>query len=343
LGKPDGPSVTVFRPIVHGLTALGLDWRSLLESCGIEPDLLGDPEARIPAEVFEHFWRRSAEITGDPCFGLHVGERVRPLAVNIIGYLLMSSDSVRHGLERVARFQRLVFNAEWIALVDQGSSTLIRFRFQETDAFGIAVRTEYMAALVLKFLDWITAAHIRPGEVRFRHPPAGERSEYERILGCPVKFQHTDSELVMPQVSLDEPSVYGNPEIARLHEEHAERHLAALEDQSITRKVKTILLSHLDRGPCELRDAARSLHMSPRTLQRRLADEGATYNDTLDAVRRELCLHHLESTHAALAEIAYIAGFSGESAFSRAVRRWTGQTPREYRQAHGAKEPIWPR
>jgi AraC-like DNA-binding protein len=222
--------------------------------------------------------------------------------------------------------------------VDQGSSTLIRFQFQEADAQDVAVRTEYMAAIVLKFVDWITAAHLRPGEVRFRHPPAGERSEYERILGCPVKFQHADSELVMPQVSLDEPSVYGNPEIAQLHEEHAERHLAALEDQSTARRVKTILLSHLDRGPCELRDAARSLHMSPRTLQRRLAAEGATYNATLDAVRRELCLHHLASTHASLAEIAYIAGFSGESAFSRAVRRWTGQTPREYRQARAEKE-----
>jgi AraC-like DNA-binding protein len=158
------------------------------------------------------------------------------------------------------------------------------------------------------------------------------RTEY--IAVAVIKFQDRESELVVSRVSLDEPSVYSNPEIAGLHQEYAERHLAELEDRSVIRRVKTLLLSHLDRGPCELRDAARSLHMSPRTLQRRLADEGASYSETLDSVRRELCLHHLSRAHTSLAEIAYVAGFSGESAFSRAVRRWTGQTPREYRRSH---------
>lgn len=333
-----GPCVSVFRPIIFGITGRGLEWRPLLESCGIEPELLAEPEARIPAEVFDRFWLKAAELTGDPCFGLHVGEHLRPLAANILGYLMLSSPTVRDGIERVMRYQRVVFDAEWLSLMEQGSSLLIRFEAAGAEPLQIAAQTEYRAMIMLKILDWVTALDFRAGEARFRHPALGEHSEYERILRCPVKFECKESELVVSKASLDQPSLHANPEIARFHEEHAARHLADLEDQSTSRKVKTHLMSLLDRGPCELPGVARSLYMSARTLQRRLAHEGTSFNAMLDSLRRDLSLHHLEQVDTALAEIAYVAGFSDSSAFSRAVRRWTGKTPLEYRRLHASKK-----
>jgi len=184
----------------------------------------------------------------------------------------------------------------------------------------------------------VTALDFRAGEARFRHPALGQRSEYERILRCPVKFECKESELVVSKASLDQPSLHANPEIARFHEEHAARHLADMEDQSTSCKVKTCLMSLLDCGPLELPAVARSLYMSARTLQRRLAHEGTSFNAMLDSLRRELSLHHLEKVDTALAEIAYVAGFSDSSAFSRAVRRWTGKTPLEYRRLHASKK-----
>jgi AraC-like DNA-binding protein len=306
----------------------------LLESCGIDPDLVADPEARVPADVFDRFWPRAAEVTGDPCFGLHVGEQLRPGAVNINGYLLMSSPTVREGLERVVAYQRVVFDADWITLVDRGGYALIRFEPSNVDPTEVAVQIEYKAMIVLKLLDWVTAADFKASEVRFRHRPAGPTSEYERILHCPVKFQQKESALVVSSARLDQPSIHANPEIARLHEEHAKRHLADLEDHSVTRRAKQILMGHLDRGPCELPELARSLHMSSRTLQRRLDEEKTSYKEVLDSLRREICLHHLQRPHTALAEVAHLVGFSDTSALSRAVRRWTGRTPIEYRRSH---------
>ena len=98
MAKLEGTCVTVFRPIVLGLTAMGLDSESFLESCGVDPELVSDSEARVPLEVFDRFWLLAAEQTKDPCFGLHLGDHLRPLAVNILGYLLMSSATVREGL-----------------------------------------------------------------------------------------------------------------------------------------------------------------------------------------------------------------------------------------------------
>jgi AraC-like DNA-binding protein len=259
---------------------------------------------------------------------------LRPLAVNILGYLLMSSPMVREGLERALSYQRVVFGGQWIALIDRGASTLIRLDLTDIDPSHTAVETEYRAVIILKLLDWVTAIDFRVSEARFRHRPAGDRSEYERILNCPVKFQSTESELVVSRASLDQPSIHANPEIAVVHQQHAERHPADLEDQSVTRKVKTILMAQLDRGPSVLSEVACSLYMSPRTLQRRLAEEGTSFSETLDSLRRDLCLQHLERRGPALAEIAYVAGFSDDSAFNRAMRRWTGQTPLQYRRAH---------
>jgi len=327
-----GVCVTFFRPVTYGLGELGLEWRPLFSSCGIDPDLLDDSDARIPTEMFEAFWPRAAELTGDPCLGLHIGEQVRPLAVNIVGYLMMSSPTVREGLERVVRYQRLVLGRDEMTLVDRAYSPAVRF-VDATWASVNVVQVEYLASLVLKFLDWITAIHFHASEVHFRHSPRGERSEYERILGCPVKFQCEYAELLLPRTGLNQPSLYASPEIAQLHQEHAERHLAELEDESIARKVKTLLMSHLDGGSCKLDETARTLQMSTRTLQRRLAEEGLSFSDLVDSLRRNLSLHHLENPNVGLAEIAYVAGFSDASAFNRAVRRWTGQTPLDFRRS----------
>lgn len=335
-----GPSVTVFRPIIHAITALGLEWRPLLESCEIDLELLADSEARIPAELFDQFWRRASELTGDPCFGLHVGEGIRPLAANILGYLLMSSPTVRDGLERVVRYQRLVFDAEWLSLLDRGASVLLRMKTSYADPLDIAVQAEYRTMIALKLIDWVTAVDFHAGEVRFSHAALGEHSEYERILRCPVKFQYKETELVLSKASLDQPSLHANPEIAQFHEEYAERHLTDMADRSVRRKVKECLMAVLDRGPCALPEVAQSLFMSARTLQRRLAAEGTSFQDVLDSLRRELSLHHLEKVDTALAEIAYVAGFSDTSAFSRAVRRWTGQTPLEYRRSRSGGPQI---
>ena len=262
------------------------------------------------------------------------------MAVNLMGYLLMSSATVREGMERATRFQRVVYDSEWIVMLDSGSHTLIRFDFGSEDPLELAAQTEYKAAFALKLLDWVTASDFRASEARLRHPPTGEPSEYQRVFHCPVTFGNNHDELVISRWRFDEPSLYGNPEIARVHEEYARRHLDELEDRSVTGKVKKVLRSKLERGRCDLREIARELHMSPRTLQRRLAAESHSFTEIQDSLRREVCIENLEAPDSALGEIAYVAGFSDSSAFSRAVRRWTGQSPLDYRRSHGDSSTI---
>ena len=331
--EPAGPSSTVFRPIVYSLAELGLDGRSFLKACGVDPAVVDDPQASVPRPVFDAFWVQAAERRNDPCFGLHVAERLRPMAVNLAGYLLMSSASVRHGLDRVSHYQKLVFGAEWIQLLDRGPLTAIRIGIAKGEPAQGRIQTEYAAALILKLVDWVTADDTRASQVHFRHEPAVNHSEYERVLRCPVKFGCPYDELTLARSSLDQPSLHANPEIAELHERYAKQHLAEWGEASVAREVKTLLMSDLDRRTCELSRVARQLHMSARTLQRRLAGEGTSYQELLDSLRKELCLQHLANPEIGLSEIAYLAGFSDTSALTRAVRRWTGQSPLAFRQS----------
>ena len=107
-------SATVLRLFVEALEALGADWQALLRNCQIDPEQLEDPDALLPQDRFEQFWVASQQITGDPCIGLHAGELIHAHAVNLFGYLMMSSATLGKGIERIARYQTVLTGVPWI-------------------------------------------------------------------------------------------------------------------------------------------------------------------------------------------------------------------------------------
>jgi AraC-like DNA-binding protein len=134
---------------------------------------------------------------------------------------------------------------------------------------------------------------------------------------------------------LERPVVKADPALSHLIERHAEALLAALPPptQTAADRVRRILSSALRDGDATLAGAARKLKMSERSLQRRLADEGVTFDALLDEIRRDLALRYLADAKIAVAEVAYLLGYSEPSPFHRAFKRWTGRTPSEMRRS----------
>ncbi len=327
-------SVTLLRFISEGLGALGADWRAIFRRCGIDPAAIADSEARFARSSYDQLWPAAAKWTGDAGIGLHVGEQIQPHAVNILGYLLMSSSTVGEGLERVVHYHRVITGENWIEVEKRPSSMLIRLISGNLPEEARALHTEYIALLLLKLLGWITGDDVQATEVRFTHPRLVDEGEYRRALRCPVRFQCLENTILLSGAVASRPSLHANPDIARIHQEFAEHQLAEFGEESVAHEVARLLASILEVGPCDLPTIAKCQHMSPRTLQRRLADEHTTFQKILESLRRNLCLRQLKSAHVPLAEIAYLAGFADASSFNRAVRRWTGQTPLRYRQTH---------
>jgi AraC-like DNA-binding protein len=329
-------SATTLRLFADALADLGVDWETILRASGIDPSSLKDPEARISQASFERVWVVASEVTRDPCIGLHAGARVHPRAVNLFGYLILSSATLGEGIARVARFQGVLLGSPMIAVDMSEDPVRLRVGMQEGNAEMCAVHAEYVALLALSSARWVSETDVAPERARFKHSVRGDPAEYERLLGCPVEFSAECSELLLSKETLARESRHANPRVAEVHEELARRMLALREDRSTTGRVRRELAGRLEGGAPSLGDVARRLAMSRRSLQRRLGEEGTRFSAVLEDLRRELTREHLQAGEAAISEIAWLTGFSETSAFTRAVRRWFGSSPAQLRREWGS-------
>jgi AraC-like DNA-binding protein len=179
----------------------------------------------------------------------------------------------------------------------------------------------------------ITQPHWTPLAVTFVHACPPITSEHERFFGCPIYFASTKNAVTIRKSDMELFNPKSDPMLLQILLELAETALARIATPSdLTQNVQTLVASRLEGGPPKLRDTARELGLSARTLQRRLSDEGRTYREVVEAVRRNLAITLLTATAHTPTDVAYMTGYSELPAFQTAFRRWTGKTPRQYRQ-----------
>jgi AraC-like DNA-binding protein len=318
--------------IVAAAVRGGAQADALLERAGMAA-LPKDPLARIPLDAVVRLWRASAELTGDDAFGLHMGQSIEPTSFNVVAYTLLSSTTLREGFGHLQRFQRLVSDGARLQLVEQaGQAWMVYHPVQERLAFA-PMQAEAVLSCAVRLLGWILGPGFAPLRIRFGHAAISPPAQYRAILGCPVEFNADFNGLELPAHLLDALLPARNPELCRLHEALARQHLASLEQTAGVRtRVEAVLQQMLAQGMVHKEPVAALLGLSPRTLQLRLAQEGTSFAETLDAVRHRMALDYLNDPLLSLGQIAVLLHFSDASAFYRAFKRWTGQVPGEYRR-----------
>jgi len=324
-------SATTLRFFTAALDELGEDWHHILRVCEIDPASVEDPEARIPQERFDRVWKTASDVTGDPCIGLHAGERVHPHAVNLFGYLMLSSATIGAGLHRVARYQAVLTGKPWIKIEEEATCVRVRIGMTEGNPDTCAIHAEYFAAGLLQIMGWVSEQEIDPIEVRFSHSPRADTAEYRRILRAPVHFETERNEMLFAAGVFALPSQHANARFARLHEQYASQLLEIQRDKSLVGRVRQQLSEQLESGPPDRSSVAKCLALSDRSLQRHLSEEGTNFRSILDNWRRDLARNQLQNHDTPIAEIAYLTGFSEVSSFTRAVKRWFGCTPGQLR------------
>ena len=326
-------SMSHVRVLLESLDGTGVKGADVCHSCGIDPGLLEDPNARLGRSRILALWRELARRVDDPNPGLHLAERVRPRAANVVTYLMMSSRTLREGLERLIRYQRILGENSRVQLKDEGSEAFIEVDFGSEELPPDRHEIEYWVVVIAKYCAFITDLELDLLEVRFRHAAPADVSEHERIFGTRPRFGAETCGLRIASSDLDRRSVHANPAIAEAHQAFADEYLSSLDVASTTRRLRELMVSVIEKGPLELQALAKQLRISARTLQRRLADEDTSYREVVDDLRRDIALDQLRRTDAPIQEIAYLTGFSALSPFYRAFRRWTGGTPAEHRTA----------
>jgi AraC-like DNA-binding protein len=319
------------------LDASGCDSAPLLTAAGLSPAMLDDPNGRCPAQAMARLWRLSAQATGDDAFGLKVARHVMPTSFHALWQAQSASQTLKDAFERVARHFHVVTDAWSLEFTQQGDEHVVCLL---APASGIPPEPEAIdaaAALVVYTARSLLGNRgVAPLRVELQRPAPAAVDAFERTFRCPVNFGANGNRIVWPQALIEARLEGANPELARHSEALLTTYLAGIHKDNMVAQVRACLADLLPRGEPSQAQVAQQLHCSVRTLQRRLSSQDTSFTDLLDDTRRELALAHLADPACSISEVAYLLGFADTSNFTRAFRRWTGQSPTEHRRASGS-------
>ncbi|MFO0745743.1 MAG: AraC family transcriptional regulator [Myxococcota bacterium] len=275
---------------------------------------------------------------GDEAFGLHLSERLPVDGFGALGFAVRSSATVGEAYARVLRFLRLMAHGPVLTLTREGPHA----RFRHTPPRGEPQPSRHAVEFLLTNLVTLARHAVDPAfmpeRACFRHAAPADLGEHRRLLGPRLAFAAEHDELWLDAALLERPQRHAEPALAAVLDEQLASRLAALprEEVSFLDLTRNAIAAELAHGEPTLEAVAGRLHMSSRSLQRRLQQEGTSLSLVLDRLRSELAVRLLGESREAIGEVAFRLGFSDVTTFHRAFRRWTGQTPAAYRRGASA-------
>jgi len=310
-----------------------LNRRDLLRSVGIDPDASVDPSVMVDAEAYYTFLEAIAAQDPDAIdLPLRVGASMRLDEYGALGLAMKSALSLRGSWDRAERYAKVLTSVTTYEVrpADQGAWLVLHREGERT--LGVRMSNEASIAAHLAIARQVSTVEPQLLEVTFEHAAPVRTDAHQRHFGCPVRFGCADDAMRVARASLEAPNHLGDPGLSDFFDTHLEAELRELdEDHSLERRVRIQIAQALSEGAPTVSEIAQRLGMSGRTLQRRLAEAGHSYQQLIDEARRQLAERLLGQTDYSLQEIAFLTGFSDQSAFTRAFKRWAGQTPRSYR------------
>lgn len=320
--------------MVGYLDARGLDGASVCRRAGLDASALPTRITRVSGRVMAALWRESIAASGDPDLGMRATVASNPGALDIVGYVMLSSRTADEALRRGARLIRLLNDGLALEVTRKRLGTRCRLAVLATEDEFLRTDPRQVVETILigivHQLRMLTQRAVVPTSVTMRHarPPGGAATHHE-LFGVLPHFGSDVDEVVIANADLDLPLRSANPALLAAFEGHAEAALTALGARdSVAGRASAEIAAALKGEAPTIDVVASALAMSVRKLQRCLSGEGTSFQALLDGVRRELAVRHLADPNATVAKVAWLVGFSEPSAFHRAFRRWTGQSPR---------------
>jgi AraC-like DNA-binding protein len=312
----------------------GLDAVQIARRAGVDLASIPAPTERIAIDQVDAMLRVAIPLIGDPAFGLQAARCWHPAHLGVLGHAWLSSDTLRTGLERVARYFRLVGERGLIRLDVSRQGVKVGFRANRGDPGAVpvaAVFVDITMALLLDMCRMNAGAALRPVAASLRRPKPQQSEIYERFFGCAVRFRSEENAFLLSARDADRLLPSANKQLAAMFDKLLTEALGRLDRSDVVSRCRAEVLQHLESGEMAEEDMAKRLHMSRRTLQRRLGEADTTYLRLVDDTRRDLALRYIEDPTRSITDVAFTLGFSQQSAFTRAFKRWTGINPTEYR------------
>lgn len=323
-------SIRVIWPFAR-MMSLEPRFNELREILGISLAELADRDTRISASATMRALAHLVEILGDPTVGLKAGIQVDQGDFDVLEYAARSAPNFGEAIRTMMRYLRVMNDAAEPALEVHGE--LAYWRYQP--GFNLVyppATNDFIVASGLSFSRRNCVVYVPPLEVHVMHERTDYASAYETYLECPVVFGASHNAVVIHKSRLEQPMQRANPTFGAVFEAEANRALERLKQRDdVSHRVRQHVAAQLSRGDVSMQATARAMAMGVATLRRRLEEEGASYSDIVDDLRKQLSQRYLRQTDPSVSEVAFMLGFSDVRAFGRAFKRWYGLSPTEYR------------
>jgi AraC-like DNA-binding protein len=329
-----GVSIALVRTLVAEVTRAGIAADDFLARAGFEDAPLADASARVDLGTYDRLQELALDLTGDPALGLHMGARAPLVTFDMVGSMSAHCSTIREAIEVFRRFRRLVSDCDAPALHEQGEQAILTFYFIRGSERCSRLRAELGIAALVRFAFQSAMTKPRSAVIEFEHAAPSYAGEYPRVLGFPVTFGQRATRIVFERRILDAPQLHADAEVERLLEGQANRRLQALSvASSVAARVRAVVAQECGRTRPSMNEVARRMSVSSRSLRRHLQDEGVTFTEIVEDAIADVARRLLADPAITIQEVAGRLGFSEASSFHRAFKRWTGMTPREFREA----------
>lgn len=311
----------------------GVETRDLVEGLGLAPDGPIDAARMVSSDAYYSFFADLEARDPDGLrLPLRIGAAMRSDEYGAFGLAWKSAPDLRGSYARSERYGRVLGSAETYAMEATEDGVFYTLEKAGDGSRGMLLSNEASLSAVAQISAEVSSEPFVPKAVFFKHAARGDAAVYAEHFSCPVHFKSGRDALLVDEAALDVPNKLGDETIASFFDRHLEQELAAIPDQiGLEQRVRKAVVKLLSEGVPALSAIAHELGMSARTLQRRLSETGHSFQGLVDLARQELAQQLLKETEYSLAEVAFLTGFSEQSGFTRAFKRWSGQTPRSYR------------
>ena len=325
---------TIGRLIWRWIEFHGLSAGELFAEQGLAESDFHSVRDRIAVDKLDLVLMSALNRIGDNCCGLRAARCWHPSDLGALGYAWLASSSLRTAVRRFARYSKIVGERATVVDIETPRGLKVILEQKPRDARVRELIIDSIMSMMLDMSRFNAGKSLAPIEVRLKRSRPDCAARYAGFYDCAVEFSSDEDSFTLAARDVDRALPTSNKQLAGLHDQVLAQQLSTLVGADIKARCQAIILDNLTSGDISVKQMAKELHMTPRTLTRRLESHGTSVKVLVDEARSELASRYLADGKTSITEVAFLLGFSQASSLSRASNRWFGMSPMEYRLTH---------
>lgn len=311
----------------------GIDPAKFLSEVNIDNALFDSENELIPMSVFMMLMEEASKYINDPNLGLHYYQNIDIKQVGIFGYTISNSPDLKETMSRICRYYCLFQNGMEFKFFSNGHNYQVTYEVTAKSLPQSRQDSEMTLMALIMLVRNLIKPNWRPITVHFKHKAPKNITEHKQLLCNNIVFNQPVNAIIFDDEILELPIINADQQLGGSLITVLEQLLVLQEspENEWLTLFRNFIMDSLCEGPPSIDIMAKSMNMSRRTLQRKLANKGWSFKDLVENIRQELAKNHLRVSDLLIQDIAFLLGYSEISSFNRAFKRWEGKTPHEYR------------